>query len=220
MNQALLEAFEDELLKIAGVPKGLVAAAKKGGNSYAYNRAFAHDIGKVNATWGKDLRPSRVEFGKNRRLASREALQEKRANAGPWGHAAEVAGLGTLAAPHIYNAVTGKKATHKTERNTELAGLGILAAPSVKALLTKRANVNPSAFTGRAAAKLFGGGGTKTLADTARRAAPSGEKLLEQIRKAKASYGKTPSLEKNISNFTPSTGGGSSWKTNRGSIPL
>lgn len=46
-------------------------------------------------------------------------------------HGMELAGLGMLAAPHIYHAATGKKVSDKTERNTELAGLGTLAAPSV-----------------------------------------------------------------------------------------
>ena len=51
-------------------------------------------------------------------------------------HAVELAGLGTLAAPHIYSAVTGKRAKHKTERAAELGGLGTLAAPSIKSLAT------------------------------------------------------------------------------------
>lgn len=45
--------------------------------------------------------------------------------------AAELIGLGTLAAPHLYNLATGKDVSHKTNRNTELAGLGILALPSL-----------------------------------------------------------------------------------------
>jgi hypothetical protein len=72
------------------------------------------------------------------------SLVFKKMAAGLAGHAAEVAGLGILAAPHAYNAITGKKASHKTERNTELAGLGVLAAPSIHAIgkhLMKRAMV-------------------------------------------------------------------------------
>lgn len=69
------------------------------------------------------------------------------------GHGIELAGLGMLAAPHAYNAVTGKSVSKKTERNAELAGLGTLAAPSLahygaKALkLVKKADFdmwNPS----------------------------------------------------------------------------
>lgn len=62
-------------------------------------------------------------------------------------HGVELAGLGILAAPHAYNALTGKKMSHKTERNAELAGLGTLASPSLahygsKALkFVKRANI-------------------------------------------------------------------------------
>lgn len=49
-------------------------------------------------------------------------------------HGMELAGLGILAAPHLYNAATGKSVSHKTERNAELAGLGVLAAPSAYAV--------------------------------------------------------------------------------------
>lgn len=74
-------------------------------------------------------------------------------------HVAELAGLGTLAAPHAYSAVTGKKPSHKTERNVELAGLGILAAPSAinlgKHLLKKAAPVTPQMMASYDAHQAF-----------------------------------------------------------------
>lgn len=59
---------------------------------------------------------------------------EKIASGSVASSALEVAGLGTLAAPHVYHALTGKRTGHTTERNAEMAGLGILAAPYVKHL--------------------------------------------------------------------------------------
>jgi hypothetical protein len=49
-------------------------------------------------------------------------------------HAAEIAGLGILAAPSIYHKVTGKEVKKNTTHNAELLGLGTLAAPSAFAL--------------------------------------------------------------------------------------
>ncbi len=67
---------------------------------------------------------------------------EKLADAG---HIAELAGLGMLAAPHVYTSVTGKKPKESTTRKTELAGLGVLAAPSALKLLSKKAAAIPAA---------------------------------------------------------------------------
>jgi hypothetical protein len=50
------------------------------------------------------------------------------------GHAAEIAGLGILAAPSIYHKATGKEVKKSTTHNAELLGLGTLAAPSAYAL--------------------------------------------------------------------------------------
>jgi hypothetical protein len=49
---------------------------------------------------------------------------------------AELAGLGTLAAPTIQK-MRGKPMTEKNEHRTELAGLGVLAAPSAYNLAKK-----------------------------------------------------------------------------------
>jgi hypothetical protein len=131
---------------------------------------------------------------------------ELRKIASPWGHAAEVVGLGTLAAPHVYNAVTGKKASHKTERNTELAGLGILAAPSVKALMSKAkiAHVKRAAVdkliqkgvqtlgTGRAAVKSGMRVGSALTAPA--KPLTDAKTLMDKIRQAKAAYG-TPAAK-------------------------
>lgn len=46
-------------------------------------------------------------------------------------HAAELAGLGTLAAPSLKHMVTGKDMSKKNQHRAEIAGLGILAAPSI-----------------------------------------------------------------------------------------
>lgn len=70
-------------------------------------------------------------------LRSFSAELEKIADAG---HIAELAGLGMLAAPHVYTGVTGKEPKKSTTRKTELAGLGILAAPSAMKLLSKKAS--------------------------------------------------------------------------------
>lgn len=45
-------------------------------------------------------------------------------------HAAELGGLGILAAPSIKKMVTGKEMSENNKHKTELAGLGVLAAPS------------------------------------------------------------------------------------------
>lgn len=55
---------------------------------------------------------------------------------GPWGHAAELAGLGILARPSIQK-LRGKQVTHRSEAGHELVGLGTLAAPSAYHLLTR-----------------------------------------------------------------------------------
>lgn len=52
---------------------------------------------------------------------------EKKAGIGT--HVAELAGLGTLAAPSIQG-MRGKPMSDKNTRRAEVAGLGILAAPS------------------------------------------------------------------------------------------
>lgn len=54
---------------------------------------------------------------------------------GPWGHAAEIAGLGILARPSIQK-LRGKQVSHRSEAGHELVGLGTLAAPSAYHLLT------------------------------------------------------------------------------------
>lgn len=51
-------------------------------------------------------------------------------------HAAELAGLGILAAPTVAE-MRGKKVSDKTKHRAELAGLGVLAAPSAVALARK-----------------------------------------------------------------------------------
>jgi hypothetical protein len=71
-------------------------------------------------------------------------------------HAAEVGGLGILAAPHIYHAVTGKKVSNKTERNTELAGLGVLAAHPAHALGKAMMSKMKHAGVGAALVKMAG----------------------------------------------------------------
>jgi uncharacterized ParB-like nuclease family protein len=53
-----------------------------------------------------------------------------------WGHAAELAGLGTLAVPSIQK-LRGKSMSENAAHKTELAGLGVLAAPSAAALGVK-----------------------------------------------------------------------------------
>jgi hypothetical protein len=63
------------------------------------------------------------------------SILEKRAE-GPLHAAMELAGLGTLAAPHIMPSISPKSkltkylASHKGTRASELAGLGLLAIPS------------------------------------------------------------------------------------------
>jgi len=49
-----------------------------------------------------------------------------------FGHAAELGGLGILAAPSVQK-LRGKAMGEKAEHKTELAGLGVLAAPSALA---------------------------------------------------------------------------------------
>jgi hypothetical protein len=63
--------------------------------------------------------------------------RRKEKTAEKWHDTAELAGLGILAAPHAYNLVTGKKASHKTERNTELVGLGTLMSPYIHKMVKK-----------------------------------------------------------------------------------
>ena len=60
-----------------------------------------------------------------------EPKQEKKAEFGT--HAAELAGLATLAVPS-FQKLRGKKMDDSTSHKYDLAGLGILAAPSVAAL--------------------------------------------------------------------------------------
>lgn len=64
--------------------------------------------------------------------------------AGILGHAAEVAGLGILAAPSVQR-LRGKPMAKRREAGTEVAGLGLLAAPSAYHLL-KRGSVVKVAF--------------------------------------------------------------------------
>ena len=56
-------------------------------------------------------------------------------------HAAEIGGLGILAAPSIKALATGKKMSENKTHKYELAGLGLLAAPSAihmgKSILSK-----------------------------------------------------------------------------------
>ncbi len=49
-------------------------------------------------------------------------------------HALEVGGLGLLAAPTAYKAITGKKVSDRTTHAAELGGLGVLAAHPAHAL--------------------------------------------------------------------------------------
>lgn len=50
MHEATIRAFADELLKISGVPKGMLAAAGKGASpeakTYLFNRLNAHALGR------------------------------------------------------------------------------------------------------------------------------------------------------------------------------
>ena len=119
---------------------------------------------------------------------------------GMWGHAAEVGGLGILAAPHVYNAVTGKKAKEKTVRNSELAGLGLLAAPSVKALMKFKHAALTTAY--RPAA-----GGVRAA--------------IQQAAHLSAGGSATGKVVRNTANFVPTTPAvGKSWKTNPRAIAL
>jgi hypothetical protein len=51
-----------------------------------------------------------------------------------WTHAAEIGGLGLLAAPTAKKVMTGKDMSEGKQHAAELGGLGILAAPSAYAL--------------------------------------------------------------------------------------
>lgn len=64
-------------------------------------------------------------------------------------HGAEIAGLGTLAAPAIAE-MSGKHVSDKTKRRAEVGGLGILAVPSALHFknLVKKAS-NPVGLTAR-----------------------------------------------------------------------
>jgi hypothetical protein len=121
-------------------------------------------------------------------------------------HGVELLGLGTLAAPHAYNAATGKRVSHKTERNAELAGLGVLAAPSLahygkKALkagtkLMKKADADLwEPGTGR----VIGPGGTAAAnrgVSTVGKAAPKKPQFtLSHLQKAYQSQGLKPGLK-------------------------
>jgi hypothetical protein len=87
--------------------------------------------------------------------AARDAIQkarEKRASDDDFGHKAELAGLGVLAAPaaaHLAAKVPGLRRAAKpvsqfmhdspsTEHAVELGGLGVLATPSLKYFMDKR----------------------------------------------------------------------------------
>jgi len=81
----------------------------------------------------KALRSFRMERVKHMEKAAESSFFagfEKQASA--FAHGAELAGLGTLAAPSIQK-LRGKPMQEKNEHKTELAGLGILAAPSLAA---------------------------------------------------------------------------------------
>ncbi len=95
--------------------------------------------------------------------AKRQARIDTTKNASNLAHAAELAGLGILAAPSVAE-MRGRKVSDKTKHRAELAGLGVLAAPSAIHLggraVSKikgigRAIMNKRAFVG--ADDLLGG---------------------------------------------------------------
>lgn len=78
----------------------------------------------------KEVRSFRMERVQHMEKAAFWEGFEKQASA--FAHAAELGGLGVLAAPSVQK-LRGKPMGEKAEHKTELAGLGILAAPSLHA---------------------------------------------------------------------------------------
>ncbi len=63
----------------------------------------------------------------------KKKLSGKEKTASTWGHAAELAGLSTLAVPSVQG-LRGKHMDESTKHKLELGGLGILAGPSALSL--------------------------------------------------------------------------------------
>lgn len=79
-----------------------------------------------------DIRSFKLEGIKHMEKAAFWKGFEKKA----WHGAAELAGLGTLAAPSI-QAMRGKPMSEKAKNRAEVAGLGILAAPTIAGMAKK-----------------------------------------------------------------------------------
>lgn len=91
--------------------------------------------GAVGATRGSQAMGALRNIAKKQDDKYYAALKEKKnqkKEASAFGHAAELGGLGVLAAPSVQR-LRGKPMDEKAEHKTELAGLGILAAPSAAA---------------------------------------------------------------------------------------
>lgn len=98
------------------------------------------------------------------------------------GHAAELAGLGILAAPTVAE-MRGRKVSDKTKHRAELAGLGVLAAPSAIHLGGKAVNKIKGLAKGIAKrAEDIKGDADKVDAERAAiKATPLGERVLADV---------------------------------------
>lgn len=134
--------------------------------------------------------------------ATAQGMTKKVASA--WAHAAELGGLGILAAPSVQH-LRGKEMSEKNKSRAEVAGLGVLAAPTAigvakkglgmlkkvkKASLKKQAALfgigagfrNAAANASHMAIKGMQGGGAKSLAGSA--AVGAAKKLAPQAPRA------------------------------------
>jgi hypothetical protein len=199
MDLIMMQAFRDELEKIAGI----MDDAAREGIQLAKTLKSRNLVGKLKGNTLKDYYHHMDLSAHPKFKAGVKVTTEAPKVKVAWAHGAELAGLGMLAAPTIQK-MRGKPMKDKNKDRAEVAGLGVLAAPSVahyggsavqklkglagkaaKVAVTKHAGVdvwNPTTgkILGEAASKA------KSIASGASKAAPrvrpDGKALLDQIR--------------------------------------